>query len=91
MDHEVSNKGLSVVSTVHFVKVFEMCFMTEQLAFKATKRKDRAEEEGWLQNEKTEKQRCNSSNLGTKNWLCAIPEGTNFWLLFEVSHFPKKA
>lgn len=55
MDHEVSNKGLSVVSTVHFVKVFEMCFMTEQLAFKATKRKDRAEEEGWLQNEKTEK------------------------------------
>lgn len=56
MDHEVPSKGLSVVSTVHFVKVFEISIlMTEQLAFKSTKRKDRAEEEGWLQYEKTEK------------------------------------
>ena len=45
-----------MVSTVHFVKVFEISvLMTEQLAFKSTKRKDIAEEEGWLQYEKTEK------------------------------------
>lgn len=40
-----------MVSTISSVNVSEISvFMTEQLAFKTTKRKDRANEEGWFQN-----------------------------------------
>ena len=83
VDHEVPSKGLSVVSTVHFVKVFEISvLMTEQLAFKSTKRKDRAEEEVWLQNEKTEK----TASLLATLWMSWVAGKAGAALWVPSSH-----